>query len=361
MTPLVSPSVRRLAALVLCTFVLAAACSKSTSAAATVNGTKISTKDLVDELNAISANPDYIKSLEAASPTAAGLTVTGSTPGSFDAGFVSQTLLRQMLFELVHAEVVKRNLTAGDACRLEATNDAKSNLGQGDATSGETFFDKFPKSYQDLLVQRNVDVLLLESSLAGQQCGKGPDAEAYYNAHPADFTRTCISIIAVNDQAGADAAEAQLKAGADFATLAQQLSVDPTSAAKGGDIGCKFPSEIGNAQVAQLLQAGTVGQVLDPIPGTTGFTVVKITDRQLATLDEVRSQAEELSSTSAGQAINTWLVQAKAAAKVTVDPRYGVFDPASFRINPPSADANSTAPSSTATSIPTQSSSTDAP
>jgi len=60
-----------------------------------------------------------IKSLEAASPTAAGLTVTGTTPGSFDAGFVSQTLLRQMLFELVHAEVVKRKLTANDACRLE--------------------------------------------------------------------------------------------------------------------------------------------------------------------------------------------------------------------------------------------------
>ena len=258
---------RRLAALILCTFALGASCSNSTSApAATVNGTNISTRELVDELNAINANPDYIKSLQASPPTgAAGVSVVGSTPGSFDAGFVSQTLLRQILFSMVHSEVTKRHLTADDACRLEATNDAKQNLGQGDSNSGQAFFDKFPKTYQDLLVQRNVDVLLLENALADQQCGKGPDAEAYYNAHQADFTRLCISIIAVNDQAAADSAVAQLKAGADFATLAQQVSVDPTSAAKGGDIGCKLPSEIGNTQVAQLLQAGQIGQVKWPV------------------------------------------------------------------------------------------------
>lgn len=356
---------RRLAALVLCTFAFAAACSKTTSAtAATVNGTKITTRDVVDELNAINANPDYIKSLQGAS-TSGGLTVQGSTPGSFDAAFVSQILLRQIDYAMIHAEVAKRHLSANDACRLAATNDAKQNLGQGDSTSGADLFGKFPKSYQDLLVRRNIDLFVLESALAGQTCGQAPDAEGYYNSHPGDFTRLCISIIAVNDQATADSVVAQLKAGADFATLAKQVSVDPTSAANGGAIGCKLPSEIGNSQVAQLLQAGKVGDVLDPIPGSTGFTVVKITDRQLAALDEVRSQAEELATSSSGQAFSTWFQQAQAdsAGNVTVDKRYGTFDPSTFRINPPSVDTSSTAPSSDAstTSIPTLSSSTDAP
>lgn len=359
-----SPSVRRLAALVLCTFAFAAGCfgKSNSAAAATVNGTTITTKDLVDELNAINANPDYIQSLQAAS-TSGGFKVVGTKPGSFDAAFVSQVLLRQIDYAMIHDEVTKRHLAANDSCRLAATNDAKLNLGQGDSTSGAALFAKFPSSYQDLLVRRNVDLFVLESSLASQQCGQAPDAEGYYNSHQADFTRLCISIIGVADQAAADSVVAQLKAGADFATLARQVSIDPSSAPNGGDIGCKLPSEIGNPQVAQLLQAGKTGDVLDPIPGSTGFTVVKITDRQLATLDEVRSQAEELATSSSGQAFSAWFQQAQAAAKVTVDQRYGTFDPSTFRINPPSVDANSNAPASdgSTTSIPTQSSSTDAP
>lgn len=360
-----SPSVRGVAALAVCTFAFAAGCfGKTTSApAATVNGTTITTKELVDELNAINANPAYIKSLQTAAPGSTALKVTGTTSGSFDAGFVSQTLLRQVLFAMVHAEVAKRHLAADDACRLEASNDAIANLGNGDSTSGQPLFDKFPKPYQTLLVNRNVDVLLLESALSGQQCGKGPDAEAYYNSHQADFTRTCLSIIGVSDQTTADSVVAQLKAGADFATLAKQLSLDTTSAPNGGDIGCKLPSEIGNPQVSALFAAAKVGDVLDPIQGQTGYTVVKVTDRQLATLDEVRSQAEELASTSTGQAFSAWLQDAKSKATVTIDRRYGTFDPSRFQISPPSVDNNSAPPSSdtSTSSIPTQSSSTDAP
>src|SRR4051812_20478985 len=104
-----SPSVRRLAALVLCTIAFGAACGKATSApAAKVNDTAIPTSALVDELNAINANPDFIKSLEAGAPNSTGgasgggLTVVGSKPGSFDAAFVSQVLLRQIDYALIH-------------------------------------------------------------------------------------------------------------------------------------------------------------------------------------------------------------------------------------------------------------------
>ncbi len=62
---------------------------------------------------------------------------------------MSQVLLRQIDYALIHAEVAKRRLTLTDACRLTASNDAKLNLGQGDANAGQTLFDKFPKTYQD--------------------------------------------------------------------------------------------------------------------------------------------------------------------------------------------------------------------
>ena len=106
---------KRLAALVLCTLALGAACSRTSSApAATVNGTPIPTRDLVEELNAIQANPDFINSLQSGAPTG-GLTVVGSTPGSFDAAFVAQVLLRELDYSMVHSEVAKRHIVIDDA------------------------------------------------------------------------------------------------------------------------------------------------------------------------------------------------------------------------------------------------------
>jgi parvulin-like peptidyl-prolyl cis-trans isomerase-like protein len=358
--------VRRLAALVLCTLVFGVACSRTTSApAATVNGTPIPTKDLVEELNAIQANPDFINSLQSGAP-AGGLTVVGSTAGSFDAAFVAQVLLRELDYSMIHAEITKRHVVIDDACRNEARNDAILNLGNKDATTGEQLFNKFPKRYQDTLVQRNADVIALEAALSGQQCGKSPDGAGYYNTHPEEFTKVCVSFIAVADQAIADAVTAQARGGADFAVLAQQVSIDPTSKANGGSIGCALPSAF-TPPVAALLTAAKSGEVLDPIPGSSGFSIVKVTDRQLASLDEgcapgdtsgnpcVRTQAEELATSNAGKSFGTWLRQARADAKVTVDPRYGTFDSAAFQINPPTLDLN---PSS---SPPSPSSSSDTP
>jgi hypothetical protein len=333
--------VRRLAALVLCTFALAAACSRTSSApAARANGTAISTHDLVEELNAISTNRDYIDSLQSKSATG-GVTVLGSTPGSFDAAFVSQVLLRQLDYSLIHAEVVKRHLAIDDACRNEARNDVQLNLGQNNAGTGEQLLKKFPTRYQDLLVQRDAEVIVLESALAGQKCGKAVDAEAYYRAHPDDFTKICVSLIAITDATQADAIVAQARGGADFAGLVRQFSVDATSKATDGAIGCRLPSAF-NPTVAKLLSAAKAGDVLDPLPGQSGVSIVKITDRQLAPLDEVRTQAEELAATTSGQALSKWLRQSRADAKVSVDARYGTFDPATFRINPPTLDVTTT-------------------
>ena len=346
---------RRLAALVLCTLALGAACSRTSSApAATVNGTAIATHDLVEELNAIQANPDFITSLQSGSSTGGGLTVVGSTAGSFDAAFVAQVLLRELDYSMIHSEIAKRKIVIDDACRVEARNDAMLNLGNQDATAGEALFNKFPKRYQDVLVQRNADVIALEAVLSGQHCGGGPDAKGYYDTHPDDFTKLCISLIAVNDQATADTVIAQARGGADFATLARQVSVDPQTKDSGGDIGCRLPSDF-NPTVAQLLQAGKTGEVLDPIPGNGGISIVKITDRQLAPLAEVQTQAEELATSNAGKAFSTWLQQARTDAKITVDQRYGRFDSSTYQINPPTLDLNTSSPA------PSSSSSSDTP
>lgn len=355
---------KRLAALAICTLAFGAACSRTSVApAATINGTKISTTELVDELNAIEGNPDYIASLQHGAPDQSGqpttglVSVQGSTPGSFDAAFVSQLLRRDLVYALIHAEVARRHLVIDDACRVEARDDVVKNLGNNDAAAGQRFFDKFPKRYQDLLVQRDAELFVLDASLSGQKCGGGPDAAGYYNAHPADFTQLCLSLITVNDQATADSVVAQLRGGADFATLAQQVSTDAQTKDAGGVYGCHFPSAF-PPSVAAVLQAGKTGDVLDPIPTQTGMAVVKITDRQLAPLSDVQQQAEELASANVLKSIGPWLQQVRADAKVTVDARYGTFDPSTFNITAPALDANSSSPGSSSSPL---SSSTDSP
>ena len=337
---------KRAVVLVLCLFLAGAACTSTTSApAASINGNKVSTEDLVEELNAIQANPDYIKTLESGAPSN-GITVVGTSPGSFDAAFVSQVLLRQLDYALIHSEIAKRKVAISDACKRQARDDAMLNLGNQNAQAGQALFEKFPKRYQDLLLQRNTDVIALEAALNGQDCGKSLDAQSYYDAHKDQFTKQCISLIAVPDPATADAVVAQARAGADFASLVQQYSIDATSKANKGDVGCLLPSQF-NPSVESLITSAKVGDVLDPLPGQGGVSILKLTDRQVAPFSEVQSEAQSLAQTNATQAFGSWLQDARSKAQVTVDPRYGTFDPSRFQINPPALDlSSSSAPSS---------------
>lgn len=65
------------------------------------------------------------------------------------------------------------------------------------------------------------------------------DISAYYNTHKSTFSQAAtrdVRHILVNNKALADRLEAQLKGGANFATLAKKYSKDPGSASQGGKL-----------------------------------------------------------------------------------------------------------------------------
>lgn len=342
--------VKRPLALLLCAALLfAAGCDKTTTRpAATVNDQPIATQSLVDELNAIAGNTDYLNALSdsyaqrcAQQPTQPCTKVKGDTPGSFDAAFAASTLRDQIIYRLIRTEVEKQNLKADDACKAAGAKDVYTSIGAGDVDKGKATFEKFPKAYQDTLLSRDLDTLVLQAHLAAQECVPADAAKAYYDAHPDEFTQTCFSLILSQDQAGADKAEARLKAGEDFATVAKSESLDTTSAAKGGDFGCQSKGTLPTVLVDPVF-ATAPGTTSAPLAVAGGFVILKVTDRKAATLEESRSQAEEVAASTAGQAFQEFVRQAVTSATVTIDPRYGTFNKDTFSIDPPGGAATTT-------------------
>jgi peptidyl-prolyl cis-trans isomerase C len=100
--------------------------------------------------------------------------------------------------------------------------------------------------------------------------------------------------ILVGTEDEAKAIEAELKKGADFATLAKEKSKDPSGAANGGDLGYFTKDEM----VPEFADAAfklDKGQISDPVHTKFGWHIIKIEDKRIKpipTFDEVKPQLE---------------------------------------------------------------------
>ena len=91
----------------------------------------------------------------------------------------------------------------------------------------------------------------------------------------------------------AKAIEAELKKGADFATLAKEKSKDP-GAAEGGDLGY-FTKEQMVPEFADVAFKLDKGQISDPVKTQFGWHIIKVEDKRIKptpTFDDVKSQLQ---------------------------------------------------------------------
>jgi peptidyl-prolyl cis-trans isomerase C len=99
--------------------------------------------------------------------------------------------------------------------------------------------------------------------------------------------------ILVATEEEAKAIEAQLKGGADFATLAKEKSKDP-GAANGGDLGY-FTKDQMVPEFAEVAFKLEKGQISDPVHTQFGWHIIKIEDKRIKptpTFDQVKGQIE---------------------------------------------------------------------
>lgn len=318
--------------------VLLGACGDDEPApAAVVDGTEITQQDVVDELEAIAGNGDYLEALEGR-----GVDVLGEGEGNFTTAFASDVLARQIQYTIVANEVARRDLQVDDECRAAAQDEVVRGLNDFSQTGdGQTVFDNFPEAYRDNLVTWNSGVLILQGDLAGRPCIDEAAIEDYFAENEAQFTQVCARHILVATAAEADAVVADLAAGSDFATIAAERSTDAGSGAQGGDLGCAaaggYVPEFQEAVVRQ-----DIGVVGAPVESEFGFHVIVVDSREEAVLDDVRDEVVTALAEEVQAGFGEWFNTALPAADVTVDERYGTWDAASASITRPVADGDDT-------------------
>lgn len=320
-------------------------------AAATIDGKTISLDALQEELDAIEGNSAYVEQVEQG-----GFKVRGGGKGTLTNDFVGRVLTRQIFLFLVSEELVRKDMSVS-AAEVDRSKDAVV-----ESVGGQAVFNGFPRSYQQTLQRRDAEVAKLQASLGGEEV-TDEAIKKFYEANLDQFAQTCVShiLFGVADATGqldqeatatqsdrirgeAAAAKAEIAAGADFAAIAAQRSVDTSNKDKGGDLGCgpagRFVPEFETA-----MDATAVGAVSDPVQTQFGFHLIKVTDRKPQTLEEATPTIQQQLQ-SAGQAeFSTFLQEALKKAKISVNPRYGRFskDGQSPGVIPPGAPTTTVA------------------
>lgn len=295
--------------------VVAGACGSVVPYAANVNGEKITSADLEDELRSIASNTEYVRIFGSE------VNVAGVGLGTFDSAIAAITLTRQIYYRMVGEELERRKIRV-----------SPKDLGAAEAALRERFsaqptlFDQFPGPYRDTLVRREAELAALTLSLGGV---KSPDeaARAFYDANPGIFTQACVRHILLSSREKAVALKARLDAGEPFESLAQSESADTTSAVNGGLVACDINGS--SSYVAAFLAAAVdqpVGQVGPPVETEFGFHLIKVDTRKLLSYAEAESGARGAVLDEGQDKVQEVLRVAVLKARIEVNPRYGVLD-----------------------------------
>lgn len=295
---------------------LAVGCGSLGPYAALVNGRRVTQRHVDGELRAIKGNKVYLRAIESR-----GTSVSGTGGGTFDAVFVARLLTRDIYFELVHQEVVKRHLSIGGPELAKARRAVLAGL------PNPGVFAAFPGSYRDQLVRRSAETASLECSVTPPDCGEAA-LRAYYGSQSEQFEKACVGHILVKDRAKADELAARLAKGEDFAVLATTESQDPGSASRGGDVGCVTRDAPLVPEFLTAAFAQPVGVVGPPVQTSFGFHLIKVSSRATPPFEEARDQVRAKVRETGEDPLTDWLSHALERAKVKLNPRFGTFSKA---------------------------------
>jgi foldase protein PrsA len=311
-------SIRRLCVVALAASVLAtgAACGSASPTAATVKFAKssadIDRSDFEKELEALNDN----KQLQAAS---GGNGLSGAGKNTVDPRLAAGWLTAVIYDKLITHEFERRHLKVTPADTEAAKSQLATQFGNPEVAN------TFPDWFQKRLVQRNARAVSVRAALSGLDFSED-SVKKYFEDHKAEFGQNCVSHILVKTKADADAVLARLKGGQDFATVAKAVSIDTGSGAKGGDLGCN-PKGAFVPEFDEAASTLPIGQLSEPVQTQYGFHIIRVEERKTVTYESAREQAKAALNAESQGAFRQFLQEAVSSARVTVDKRYGTFEP----------------------------------
>jgi peptidyl-prolyl cis-trans isomerase C len=152
-------------------------------------------------------------------------------------------------------------------------------------------------------------------------------AATYYLANQSLFTQDCVSIIVTSSQTAGQQLVTQLDAGASFSALAHAHSIDPTSAAAGGSIGCDFTE----SEILQTLDVptATVGAPIGPAqdPTTGQWVIYEVTSQLVEPFNTALPLVRQdlLVSATNEDRVGAQLKAFAHQTTVYVNPQYGAW------------------------------------
>jgi peptidyl-prolyl cis-trans isomerase C len=149
---------------------------------------------------------------------------------------------------------------------------------------------------RELIAESELVQLAFDTIRDGVEIGEDELRVAYRGARerfvvPAE---ACVRHILVEDLETAEAIAESLREGADFAEIAQEESIDPGSAARGGDLGC-LPRGATVAPFDEAAFSAEIGALVGPVETQFGYHLLVVDRREeprQRTFDEVSAQLE---------------------------------------------------------------------
>ena len=312
--------------------VVLAACGAAAPPAATVGDDRITDDQLAQDISAF-------RFLSTINQAPCGQAIDGETAQSACARFTLTTLIQE---DLVKGYARDHNITVDRSEVTRSLMDLRSAL--GDTLDQQLAAEGLTERDLTDIVGR---ILLFNQVQKAVAASRVDDAQVrrLYQEQRLQFTQIHAKHILVKTQVQALAIEQQVTAN-NFGRLAERDSIDTGSGSNGGDLGTIQASGLDNTfvQAALALQPGQISQ---PVHTRFGWHIIQLVSVDVQPLDQVRDQ---LAGPLQAKAFTDWLKEQLGSRRITVNPKYGRFDPSTGNVVPIRSTATG---SPAATSSPT--------
>ncbi|HHT26940.1 MAG TPA: hypothetical protein GXZ82_06810 [Firmicutes bacterium] len=187
-------------------------------------------------------------------------------------------------------------------------------------------------TYDRLVKEIRINLILQKLAAAGVTI-TDEEISAYFENNKAALgtpKQVRSSHILVDSLAEAEMVIAELKEGADFAVLAQQISKDAGSAVQGGDIGFISPDDPIVPEYLDAVFNMAVGEISAPVKSQFGYHIIKVTainEAKEAVLEEQKENIRAILTQEKSRSFNDVVNELYQEADVVVNwERYKGFE-----------------------------------